>query len=431
MIDTMEYITALDLGTSQVSAAMGRLNERNELEIIGAIGLPSAGMRKGSIVNIEEATTVISQVLSKLENQTGRKVQGLVSGIGGQQVKLGFKVMERKFDSHQHEIKAHEVDEMLQSLRNQSSEPEYEILSIVPSSYRIDGELELLNPAGTLGKSIQGNYHLILARELAMQQVESAIQRSGFELQEIFYTPLAEAAVSLNEDEKEAGVALVNFGGGSTEVSIYLDKRLIHTAIIPFGGEIITHDIKEGCSVLQRQAEMLKVQFGSSLAELSEENKVIAIPGISGRKPKEISFRNLAYIIQARMEEILDAVNIEIEKSGVADRLAAGMVISGGGAQLLHLSELINIKTGYDVRIAFSDQSDSSHSNSSFSGAIGLLHQGIQHIRKYAPAAENKTQSSNQKPKKVKEAREESKLLSRFKMKINTFLDEVEKNVTP
>lgn len=426
-----KYVTALDLGSSQFVAVTGRVNENRELEIAGLVTRPAEGMRKGSIINVEEASGAISQMLEKLSGQTGLEIDSLVTGIGGQQIKTRLKSIERSFESHQHEILAKEVEEMKKYLSQQTAEEGYEMLAIVPESFEVDGEKGMRNPAGASGKKLTGNFHVLSAREIAVQNLEKTILRSGYELQELYFTPLTESAVVLHEDEKEAGVALVNFGGGCTSLSIYLDKRLIHTAIIPFGGEVITTDIKEGCSVLQRQAEMLKVQFGSALAELSDENKVVAIPGISGRKPKEISFRNLAFIIQARMEEILDAVMVEIDKSGVADKLAAGIVLSGGGAQLAHLAELINIKTGYDVRTGYAEQGVMAHlhpelRNPSLSCAFGLLQQGLQHAHLFT-ASQEYPEKKKEKSNKNKEdgLKEENKIISNLKRKFTSLFDEV------
>jgi len=426
-----KYVTALDLGSSQFVAVTGRINENRQLEIAGLVTRPAEGIRKGTIVNVEEASGAINQMLDKLSKQTGLHIDSLVTGIGGQQIKSRVKSIERSFENPQHEILAKEVEEMKKYLSQQTAEEGYEVLTIVPESFQVDGEKGIQNPTGAFGKKLVGNFHVLSAREISIQNLEKSIVRSGHELQELYFTSLAEATVVLHEDEKEAGVALVNFGGGNTSISIFLDKRLIHTAIIPFGGEIITSDIKEGCSVLQRQAEMLKVQFGSALAELSDEHKVVAIPGISGRKPKEISFRNLAFIIQARMEEILDAVMIEIDKSGVADRLSAGIVLSGGGAQLSHLAELINIKFGYDVRIGYAEQAgmEQLHAdlkNPALSSALGLLHQGLQHAHLFTSSQETqekkKGQSNNLKDEGPKE---ENRIISNLRKRITSLFDEV------
>jgi cell division protein FtsA len=195
--------------------------------------------------------------------------------------------------------------------------------------------------------------------------------------------PLASSEAVLTADEKEAGVALVDIGGGTTDIAVYYDDIIRHTAVIPFGGDVVTKDIKEGCSILQRQAELLKIQYGSALGDLAKEEEVVSIPGISGREPKEISFKSLAYIIQSRMEEIFDAVIYEIENSGYFDRLSAGIVITGGGALLKHLPALVKFKTGMDVRIGYPTEHLASEvikevNHPMFSTSVGLILKGFE-----------------------------------------------------
>jgi cell division protein FtsA len=244
--------------------------------------------------------------------------------------------------------------------------------------------------------------------------MEKCVNRVGLNVKEMILEPLASSEAVLTEDEKEAGVALIDIGGGTTDLAVYYDNVIYHTAVIPFGGNVITRDIKEGCSILGRQAEQLKIQFGSALGDLAQEDKVVTIPGISGRDPKEISFRSLAYIIQSRMEEILDHVIYEIETSGVADKLSAGIVLTGGGALLRHLPQLVKFKTGYDVRVGYPNEHLAAESieeanQPMFSTSIGLLLKGYESRQKVkegkievkieAPAGENKEPQTKFKPK--------------------------------
>lgn len=408
MSNLQEILTVIDLGSSTIVAAAGRLNEKQQLEVYGLVSKPSEGIRKGAIVNVEEVAQSIQQLVDKLGQQVGYEPRLVVSGVGGQQLKTSIRTIERTFDQPHHEISRKEVDEMGRSLRQQSLEADQVILQIIPAWYQVDQEEQVLNPVGMLGKTLRASYHLMSARELAVSNLQKAVERAGFELYQVLSIPDADAEMVLNSDEKEAGVALIHLGASSTSLMIYADKSLAHSAVIPFGGEIITNDIKEGCSVLQRQAEMLKVQFGSALAELSDENKVIAIPGISGRKPKEVSFRNLAHIIEARMEEILDAVLVEIEKSGAADKLSAGIVLSGGGSLLNHLAELVSIKSGFDVRLGYPESNVSRDlpedlKNPAYTSLLGLLYQG-------ALRAENLPPMESMKGKKGKKETKEKKV---------------------
>lgn len=434
MNDQQEIITVLDLGSSQIVAAAGRINSERQLEIYGLASKPSEGIRKGAIINVEEVAQIIRQLTEKLEMQLNYEARLLISGLGGQQVKTSFRTIERTYDHPDHEITRKEVDEMGRSLRQQSIEADQVILQTIPSSYQVDNEEKVLNPVGMIGRKLQAAYHIFSAREQAVQNLQKAVERAGYELYQVLCLPEADAEFVLNSDEKEAGVALIHLGASSTSLMIYAEKCLIHHAVIPFGGEVVTNDIKEGCAVLQRQAEMLKVQFGSALAELSEENKVIAIPGISGRKPKEVSFRNLAHIIEARMDEILDAVLMEIDKSGVADKLAAGIVLSGGGAHLNHLAELINIKSGYDVRLGYPESQASMKlqddvKNPSYSAVLGLLYQGALHAENL-PKLESGSGKKDKKTQKEKKIKSESEsifnkpLIAKLTRKLSDLLDQ-------
>jgi cell division protein FtsA len=231
------------------------------------------------------------------------------------------------------------------------------------------------------GKRLEANFHIVIGQISSARNIEKCIHRVGLQVRQLVLEPLASSAAVLTEDEQEAGVALVDIGGGTTDVAVYYDDVIRHTAVIPFGGNVVTRDIKEGCAILQRQAESLKLQFGSALGDLAHDDKVVTIPGISGRDPKEISFKSLAYIIQSRMEEIIDAVVYEIENSGYMDKLSAGIVLTGGGAMLKNLNQLVKFKTGLDVRIGYPNESLAADTPEEinqpmYSTSIGLLLKG-------------------------------------------------------
>jgi cell division protein FtsA len=237
-----------------------------------------------------------------------------------------------------------------------------------------------------LGRRIEGNFHLVIANMAMAKNLEKCVNRVGLKVKYLMLEPIASAEAVLTEEEKEAGVALVDIGGGTTDIAIYHDFVIAHTAVIPFGGSIVTEDIKKGCAILQKQAEQLKIKFGSTFGELADPDKVVSISGIAGREPREISFRNLAYIIQFRMEEIIDKVYYEVERSGVADRLSAGFVFTGGGALIRHLPQFVKFRTGMDVRIGFPSEhlaanTPSEYNHPIYSTAIGLLLKGYEYLQ--------------------------------------------------
>jgi cell division protein FtsA len=261
-----------------------------------------------------------------------------------------------------------------------------EIIHVLPQSFIVDHETGVKNPVGMSGRRLEGNFHIVIGRVASARNIEKCVNRVGLDIRELILEPLASSEAVLTDDEKEAGVVLVDIGGGTTDVAVYYDNVIRHTAVIPFGGNVVTNDIKEGCAILHRQAESLKMQFGSALGDIAPEDKVVTIPGISGREPKEISFKNLAYIIQSRMEEIIDAVTFEIENSGFMEKIAAGIVLTGGGALLKHLPQLVKFRTGLDVRIGLPNlhltgEFEDDINQPMFATSIGLVLKGFEYMK--------------------------------------------------
>jgi cell division protein FtsA len=253
----------------------------------------------------------------------------------------------------------------------------------VNQSYTIDGEEVLNSPVGSVGAELVAGYRLIIGPANYEQILKTSLSRIGIDMVKCVVNPVAAGDAVLNDEEKEAGVVLVDFGGGTTSVSVYHDFVLRHLSIVPFGGNVVTNDIREGCTILARQAEALKVHYGAAMGELMPDNKVVTIPGINGWEPKEISFKNLAYIIQARMEEIIESVNYQISKSGYTERLGAGIVLTGGGAKLNGLKNLVLFKTGLNVRVGkpinglMNNEFDKQIDNPQYATAFGLLRKAI------------------------------------------------------
>jgi len=379
-----EYMVAIDIGTTKTLAIVGRKDSHDKLEIIGIGSSPSVGVKRGVVINIEETSKAIKSAVDNAFSTTDVEFAGAYVGIAGQHIKSVKNRGSRYIESPDFEITQSDVDGLNADMFKIPVEAGEKIIHVIPQSYIVDNETGVKNPVGISGKRLEANYHIVIGQIASARNVEKCVKRVGLEVVDLVLEPLASAEAVLTDDEKEAGVVLIDIGGGTTDVAVFYDGIIRHTAVIPFGGSVVTNDIKEGCSILQRQAEQLKTQFGSAMGELTEENKIVSIPGISGRKPKEISFRNLAYIIQARMEEIVDAAYYEIENSGVADKLGAGIVLTGGGAMLKHLPELVNLRTGLDVRVGFPETVLSKNSvkelNSTiYATGIGLLMKGFDH----------------------------------------------------
>ena len=348
-----DFVAAIDIGTTKIVAIVGKRKENGKIEILGISKTASKGVKRGVVLNIEEAVNSIQKTVEDVQFTIGKKISDVFVGIAGQHIK---SIKNRGYinrDSYDDEITREDINALIQDMYKIPIDVGEEIIHVLPQNYIVDNETGVKHPVGMSGKRVEANFHIVIGQIASARNIGKCIAKAGLNLNQLVLEPLASSEAVLTDDEKEAGVALVDIGGGTTDIAVYYDDIIRHTAVIPFGGDVVTKDIKEGCSILQRQAELLKIQYGSALGDLAKEAEVVSIPGISGRDPKEISFKSLAYIIQSRMEEILDAVIYEVENSGYFDRLSAGIVLTGGGALLKHLPALVKFKTGMDVRIGY------------------------------------------------------------------------------
>ncbi|PLX12869.1 MAG: cell division protein FtsA [Marinilabiliales bacterium] len=391
-----DFVAAIDIGTTKIVAIVGKRKENGKIEILGISKTASKGVKRGVVLNIEEAVNSIQKTVEDVQFSIGKQISDVYVGIAGQHIK---SIKNRGYinrDSYDDEITKEDINALIQDMYKIPIDVGEEIIHVLPQNYIVDNETGVKNPVGMSGKRVEANFHIVIGQISSAKNIGKCIAKAGLQLNQLILEPLASSEAVLTDDEKEAGVALVDIGGGTTDIAVYYDDIIRHTAVIPFGGDVVTKDIKEGCSILQRQAELLKIQYGSALGDLAKEEEVVSIPGISGREPKEISFKSLAYIIQSRMEEIFDAVIYEIENSGYFDRLSAGIVLTGGGALLKHLPALVKFKTGMDVRIGYptehlaSDAIDEVN-HPMFSTSVGLILKGFE---------------QNDKTKKVKKIEE-------------------------
>ncbi|MHC1703964.1 MAG: cell division protein FtsA [Tenuifilaceae bacterium] len=390
MANLNDYIAAIDLGTTKIVTLIGKKNPNGKFQIISYSKTPSTGIKRGVVLNIEETVASIQRTVEEAQTQSGIILGDVFVGIAGQHIR---SIKNRGYinrDSIESEITTEDVQKLINDMYKIPIEVGEEILHVLPQDFIVDNEPGV-RPVGMMGRRLEANFHIVIGQTASAKNIEKCVNRVGIKVNDLILEPLASAEAVLTDDEKEAGVVLVDIGGGTTDVAMFYDGIVRHTAVIPFGGNVITNDIKEGCSILFRQAESLKVQFGSALGDMAPEDKIVTIPGISGRDPKEISFKSLAYIIQSRMEEIIDAVNYEIENSGYAEKLSAGIVLTGGGALLRHLSQLVKFKTGLDVRIGYPNEHLSADNieeinQPMYSTAIGLILKGyeqLSHIQRH------------------------------------------------
>jgi cell division protein FtsA len=310
-------------------------------------------------------------------------------GIAGQHIKsLQHKNSISRANTDE-EISKEDVERLIKDTHNLALAPGDKIIHVLPQEFTVDNEPGIKDPIGMAGVRLEANFHIISGHVSAVKNILKCVNQAGLETQELILEPLASSESVLSDEEKEAGVVLVDIGGGTTDLAIFHEGIIRHTAVIPFGGNSVTEDIREGCSVMRNQAELLKTRFGSALADENKENEIICVPGLRGREPKEISVKNLAFVIQARMEEIIEHVYYEIKSSGYEKKLIAGIVITGGGAQLKHLPQLVEYVTGLDSRVGYPNEHIAKNEvlpknvydelkSPMYATSIGLLIKGIQ-----------------------------------------------------
>ena len=350
-----KIIVGLDIGTTKVACIVGQKAENGKIEILGYGKTISTGVRRGVVTNIFDTVEAIKTAVKQASDQSGVEINRVSVGIAGQHIKSLQHRGVLMRDNHETEITEAELERLRNDTFKINMTPGEEIIDVIRQDTYVDGELAS-NPVGMLGNKIEANFHVIIGQTSAAKNIVKCIQSAGLEMDYMILEPIASAQAVLDEEEKDAGVVLVDIGGGTTDIAIFKNKKIQHTAVIPFGGNIITEDICTGCSIIKHYAEEVKVKFGSALASENRDDEVVSIPGIRGREPKEISFKNLAHIIQARLEEIFELVNYEIQKAKSENQLIAGIVLTGGGAMMKHIQQLAEFKTGLEVRIGYPNE---------------------------------------------------------------------------
>ncbi len=385
-MEPSEIVVGLDIGTTKIVAIVGRRNEFGKIEILGMGKSESFGVARGVVQNIDQTVQSIQTAVSEAEAKSGVDIKVVNVGIAGQHIRSMQHRGIKTRASIEQEISQNDIDALIDDMYKLMMAPGEEIIHVLPQEYIIDNESGIKNPIGMSGIRLEANFHIITGQIAAARNIYKCVQKAGLEVSELTLEPLASADAVLSNEEKEAGVVLVDIGGGTTDVAIFQDGIIRHTAVIPFGGNVITEDVKEGCTIIKSQAELLKIKFGSALASENQENEIVSIPGLRGRAHKEISVRNLSAIIQARMEEIVEHVYYEIKHSGYEKKLIAGIVVTGGGAQLKHVSQLIEYITGMDTRVGYPNEHLAKGSEDVtsplFATSVGLVMKGLQTLDK-------------------------------------------------
>jgi len=380
-MENNKIAVGLDIGTTKIVAMVGKYNEYGKLEILGIGKAKSLGVHRGVVNNITQTIQSIQQAVQDAETVSGMKITEVIVGIAGQHIRsLQHSDYITRTDSET-VISEDDIDTLCNQVFKLVMLPGEEIIHVLPQEFKVDGQSEITEPIGMYGGRLEANFHVVVGQVSSIKNIGRCVKSAGLELSGITLEPLASANAVLGNEEKEAGVALIDIGGGTTDLAIFKDGIIRHTAVIPFGGNVITEDIKEGCSIIEKQAELLKIKFGSAWPGENKDNEIVSIPGLRGREPKEITLKNLSKIIHARVIEIIEQVYLEIKNYGHEEqkkKLIAGIVLTGGGSQLLHLKQLVEYITGMDTRVGYPNEhmagdSDSEVTSPMYATAVGLV----------------------------------------------------------
>ena len=430
----------LDIGTTKIVAMIGRKNEYGKLEILGIGKSKSLGVHRGVVNNITQTIQSIQQAVQEAEAAADSKIDGVTVGIAGQHIRSLQHSDYITRPNAETVINEEDIDRLINQVHKLVMLPGEEIIHVLPQEYKVDGQAEIKEPIGMYGGRLEANFHVVVGQVSSIRNVGRCIQSAGLNLEGITLEPLASANAVLSQEEKEAGVALIDIGGGTTDLAIFRDGIIRHTAVIPFGGNVITEDIKEGCSIIEKQAELLKIKFGSAWPGENKDNEIVSIPGLRGREPKEITLKNLSKIIHARVVEIVEQVYAEIKNYGHEEqkkKLIAGIVLTGGGAQLKHLKQLVEYITGMDTRIGYPNEhlagnSDEDITSPLYATAVGLVLDGLKrHDRKKMEQQEkvaDKVEEKEKSPEEIKETpvKERRSFLDKLTERVKDFLDNAE-----
>lgn len=424
------FSVGLDIGTTKIVALVGKKNEYEKVEILGVGKSKSLGVHRGVVNNITQTIQSIQEAVDNANSNSGLIIEDVVVGIAGQHIRSIQHSDYITRENPESVINEEDIQRLIKQVYKLVMLPGEEIIHVLPQEYKVDGQGEIKEPIGMHGGRLEANFHVVVGQVTSIKNIGRCIKSAGLIMASITLEPLASSQAVLSFEEKEAGVALIDIGGGTTDLAIFKDGIIRHTAVIPYGGNVITEDIKEGCSIIENKAELLKIKFGSAWPGENRDTEIVSIPGLHGRDPKEISLKTLSKIINARVVEIIEQVFLEIKNYGHTDqkkKLIAGIVLTGGGSQLKHLKQLVEYVTGMDTRVGYPSEhlagnTVESVSSPLFATSVGLLMNALDETSPEnndqieTPNLEN-GQTDNHFSKKRKS------ILDRFGEKLKEFLD--------
>lgn len=374
-------VVGVDIGTTKVCAVVAAVDDLNRINILGVGVAESDGLNRGVVVNIDKTVAAVQHAVNEAERAAGVTVRSVIVGIAGDHVQSFQSRGVITISNRDGEISPRDVQRILEDTTHVAMPADREILHVIPQEFIVDGQDGVADPVGMSGVRLEANVHIITGLVSAAKNIYRCIEKAGYHVADIVLEPLASSFSVLHQDEKEVGVALIDIGGGTTDIAVFEDNTIRHTAVIGIAGNKVTDDIRRGLGVMRDQAEQLKCQFGTALVDLVSEDESITIPGLGGRPDKSIGRSTLAQIIQPRMEEILEIAAIEIKRSGYARHLAAGVVLTGGGSLITGTSELSAEVLGMETRVGLpmglAGGMVKEVSDPKFSTAVGLVLYGL------------------------------------------------------
>jgi len=333
-------VAGLDIGTTKIAAVIGEIGDEEEIKIVGLGTAPAEGLKRGVVVNLEQTVNSIIKAVQDAELMAGVKVESIYAGIAGDHIRSinsrGVIAVTRP----NREISQAEIDRVIEAAKTVAIPMDREIIHVLPQEFTVDDQSGIKDPKGMGGTRLEVEVHIVTGSVTSAQNIHRSIKRAGYELQDLVLEPLACSQALLTPEEIELGVALIDIGGGTTNVAVFYDGCIRHTAVISLGGRNVTNDLAIGLRTPVEQAEELKKSYGCALASLTDSEEMIKVPGVGSREPREVSRSILAAIIEPRMEEIFSLALREVKKTSFADILATGVVLTGGGSLLEGVEDL-------------------------------------------------------------------------------------------
>lgn len=383
-----KMLVGLDIGTSKVIAIVGEKHDDGNIEIVGVGSCPSNGMKKGVVVNIESTVQSIQRAVEEAELMAGCHIHSVYTGIAGNHI--------RSLNSHgivairDSEVEANDVERVIDAARAVAIPADQKVLHVLPQEYVVDNQEGVREPLGMSGVRLEAKVHLVTCAVNAAQNIEKCINRCGLEVEEVILEQLASSYAVLTDDERELGVCLVDIGGGTTDIAVFTEGAIRHTANIPIAGDQVTNDIAMALRTPTQYAEALKIKYAYALTQLASVEETIKVPSVGDRPARELSRQALAEVVEPRYDELFTLVQAELRRSGYEDLIAAGIVLAGGTANMHGAVELaeeifhVPVRLGYPHGVSGLQEVAE---DPIYATAVGLLHYGFKREEEMLAAA--------------------------------------------